>query len=411
MKAHQAGTPEAQGIPLVRRLQGAFAAMPPRRRRAWHIGILVFITIASWALVAWPLEFADLWRYWDGPLYATVARILYRPAAAAENPVLQAYGIEPIDLAPFLLAYPLATRLLGLIFTYPVSMILLSVICSAISVVLFYLLLGELRVTSRPLWLSLLFLFVPYRWLIYRSVAATEPMFLAFLLGAFYCYQRRQMWGALALAALACVTRIQGLLLLPTFLLLILFDRSQPLPQRLRWAALTALIVPSLLGANVAWHTYTLGTPFAYWVANDRLMGWIPFWQMVRYAQDMTHGIISIEGYLGSQLYLLLYGVNLIGLARLWKVDSSRGKMLFVYSLLGVGFLSLIAHEDLARYMIAIAPFTWLVAFAEVWEDRHIAWAMPLVVLLTYLYAWNVIPRGGIDPRLVPAFLEWLARP
>ncbi|MBC7240427.1 MAG: hypothetical protein H5T71_10045, partial [Chloroflexi bacterium] len=58
-----------------------------------------------------------------------------------------------------------------------------------------------------------------------------------------------------------------------------------------------------------------------------------------------------------------------------------------------------------------IAPFTWLVAFAEVWEDRHIAWAMPLVVLLTYLYAWNVIPRGGIDPRLVPAFLEWLARP
>lgn len=290
-------------------------------------------------------------------------------------------------------------------------MVFLSVLFSAVSAVLFYLLLREAHLTARPLWLSLLFLFVPYRWLIYRSVAATEPMFLAFTLGAFYCYQTRRRLGALILAAAACVTRIQGTLLLPTFLFLAVCDRTLTPPQRMKWAVLALLIVPSLLVANAAWHAHIFGTPLAYLAANYHMLGVIPFWQMVRYAQIMTHEIISIEGYFGSQLYLLLYGINLIGLARLWRADCTRGKMLFVYSLLGIGFLSLITAEDLARYMLAIAPFTWLVAFADLWEDRRTAWALPLVFLLTYLYTWNLIPRGGIDPRLMPALIEWLARP
>ncbi len=396
---------------LIRRVGQVLADRPPSHQRVWSIGLLVLITGVSWALVAWPLDFTDLWRYWDGPLYATVAKTFYRPEAVADNPVLVAYGIAPIDLAPFLLGYPLLTRALAPLFGYGASMVFLSVLFSAASAVLFYLLLQEAHLSARPLWMGFLFPFVPYRWLIYRSVAATEPMFLAWTLGAFYCYQKQRRWGALILAALACVTRIQGILLVPTFLILAALDRSLPPWQRLKWAALSLLVIPSCLGANVAWHTLVFGTPLAYFAANYHMLGRIPFWQMVRYAQMMTQGIISIEGYLGSQLYLILYAINLIGLARLWQADRTRGKMLFVYSLLGMGFLSLITAEDLARYMLAIAPFTWLVAFADLWEDRRVAWAMPPVILLTYLYTWNLIPRGGIDPRFVPAFIEWLARP
>ena len=66
---------------------------------------------------------------------------------------------------------------------------------------------------------------------------------------------------------------------------------------------------------------------------------------------------------------------------------------------------------DEGRELIAVAPFTWLIGFCDVWEDRRVAWAVPWIVLLTYLYTWLIIPRGGIDPQVVPALLEWIQTP
>ena len=387
----------AQVFAFLNALQARLVALPPRV----HVLILLAVTVLSWGMVALPLreDLSVLYRYWDGPMYIVVAKTLYR--IPWENPITDVYGWPPEAFAPFLLAYPLAIRAVAPILGYPWGMICLTVLSSAVAAILFYHMVRDLGLSQNPLGLAIWFLFVPYRWLVYRSVGATESMFLALTMLSLWMFIRHRYALSFLAAAVACVTRIQGLLLVPTYLLLILTDpEDNLLPKMLQFAGIVA--IPSLLCLNFWLHDRAFGNPLAYLAVNNEMVRLSPLWKMLDFARNSPF----LAGAMGSQLFLVLYAITLIGLVRLWSIDKSH--VLFTYALFGLLFLTLIADEDLARFLIPIAPFTWILGFRDVWHDRKMAWAFPLVVALTYAYTWQLLPTNTMRPEVMSALLAWM---
>jgi hypothetical protein len=378
-------------------LLARLAALPPR----YHVLILLAVTVLSWGVLVLPLreDLSVVYRYWDGPMYILVAKTLYR--IPWENPITDVYTWPPKTFAPFLLAYPLAIRAVASILGYPWGMICLTVLSSAGAAIVFYHMVRDLGLSEDPLGLSIWFLFVPYRWLVYRSVGATEPMFLALTMLSLWMFIRHRYVLSFLAAAVACVTRIQGLLLVPTYLLLILTDPEDNLvPKMLLFVGIVA--IPSLLGLNFWLHDRAFGDPLAYFAVNNEMFRLSPFWKMLDFARYSPF----LSGAMGSQLFLVLYAITLIGLVRLWSIDKNQ--VLFTYALFGFLFLTLISDEDLARFLIPIAPFTWILGFRDVWHDRKMAWAFPVVVALTYAYTWELLPTNTISPEVMRALLTWM---
>lgn len=377
-------------------LPDRIAALPPRH----HILILVAITVVSWVVLVLPLrdDLSVLYRYWDGPMYIAVAKTLYR--IPWDNPISQVYHWPPRAFAPFLLAYPLAIRAVAPLLGYPWGMIALTLLSSCAAVICFYHMVRDLALSEHPLELSIWFLFVPYRWLVYRSVGATEPLFLALTVLSLHTFIRRRYALSFLSAAVACVTRIQGLLLVPTYLLFAFFDRQDDLPRKALLVG-GVLAIPSLLWLNLWAHARAFGDPFAYLSVNSEMLRFTPFWRMIDFARHSPY----LVGAMGAQLFLVLYGITTLGLVKLWGID--RSKVLFCYCLLGLVFLAFISDEDLGRFLIPYAPFTWILGLQCIWNDRRMAWAFPVLVALTYAYTWELLPTNTIRPEVMRELLGW----
>ncbi len=365
-----------------------------------HIPILVVITVISWGAVAGPLreDLSALYRYWDGPMYITVAKAFYR--IPLSNPIGRAYKWPPERFAQFLFGYPLAIRVVAPLLGYHWGSVALSVLFSAAACVVFYLMLRELGLSDHPLWLSIVFLFVPYRWLVYRSVGASEPMFMTFTLLSLLLFCKQRYALSFLAAALACATRVQGICLVPTYALMVLIDRKRELRSKVT-LLLGISSIPILLCLNGLLHYRAFGNWLTYFAVNEEMIGLVPFKQIIKFFDDTD----PWKWYFGAPLYLLLYTITLVGLARLWSLD--KRKVVFTYSLIGLVFLAFVTHEDLARYVIPIAPFTWVLGFKEIWEDAKSRLVFPVVLALNYLYAWQLIPSNGVASFVVKELLAW----
>ena len=361
---------------------------------------LTAITVVSWLIVVLPLckDFSVMYRYWDGPMYIAVSKTFYR--IPLDNPIGQAYVWSPQRFAPFLLMYPLAIRLVAPLLGYHWGMIALAVVFSASATAVFYVLLRDLRLSDNPLGLSILSLFVPYRWLIYRSVGASEPMFLTFLLLSLLLFAKRKYAVSFLAAAIACDTRVQGVFLIPAYWLMLWLDRGLS-ARRKGVLLLGVLVIPGLLFLNCVLHYLAFGDFGAYLAVNSGMVHLRPFGQLVDYARNA----VSLEGYFAAQLYLLLYTITLIGLVKLWGID--RRKVIFVYCLMVFVFLTFISHEDLSRFLIPIGSFTWVLGFKEMWKGRKMVWAFLVLLVLTCLYSWNLISLNVIDPTVASELLQW----
>jgi hypothetical protein len=188
--------------------------------------------------------------------------------------------------------------------------------------------------------------------------------------------------------------------LVPAYVLGILANRDIALQKKVL-LSLGTLLIPSLFYLNLGLHYRAFGDVLAYLDVNRNMVHVVPFWQMLDFARHP----LNLEEYFGAQLYLLLYVITLIGIVRLYRMGQSRA--IILYCLITCAFLTLIVDEDLARFMIPIAPFTWILGFEEIWTDHRVRWMLPVLLLLTYLYVWNLLPHNVAWQRTTSELLEW----
>jgi hypothetical protein len=316
-------------------------------------------------------------RYWDGPPYMYVAKTLYR--VPADHPFVP-YDLPPWYFANHLPGYPLLIRLFTILTlgAYPAAMILATLATAVGSALLFYELLKSQQLVTSPLWTAVLFSFLPPRWMLYHAVGASEPLFYCLVFAAFLFLAKGRTAAVIACIALAAITRITGVLLVPIFGLIYLL--------RGEWRR--AFAVPlALLGllAVFGWYYIVYGDFLAYFswtMDNAQLIAPWPFTAFVRKAAEGMHS---------ADLYAWLYLLFGIGTLVLW-----RRRDLFVYCAVFWVFFTFTTYKDLPRYMLAFSPFALLVGFDPVLARREVRWVLPLLVFLDGVYAWRMIPKNMI---------------
>jgi len=378
-------------------------------QKAWRdLLIITLVSLASTALIWLPffLRLTSFWKIslpaegmatimknFDGLYYVVIAKSLYNPEIITR---LVPFDLPAIYYAAHFPLYPLLIKIGGLVINYAWSMLSISVIASLLSAIVFYLFLKEFKLSKDPLWLTIIYLLFPARWLIVRSVGSPEPLFLLFLLTSFYYFKKKNWWLAGGFGALAALTKPPGILLFVAYAIFLYWQgsketwltrlaqvfrlsRSNWLAQLIR-TAYPLLLIPFALLILSIYYLYIYGNFFAYFHSGDNIHLFWPPLQVFNAAAAWV-GTYWLE----EVIYIYLLGIlGVIFLFRQRRYDLGIFAAVFYYTTL------FISHRDISRYSLPMLPFI-LIAFDKFLVKKEFKIAFWIILLPIYLYAINFI--------------------
>ena len=334
---------------------------------------------------------------WDTGWYLQIAREGYSVAAGA--------GVELQQNIVFFPAYPMLTRLLGLIggntlASFVIAGTVASVALFGLALTYLYWLAREEHLTddqsAAALWLIAAFPFAVFYGAIY-----TESLYLAGALGAFYHFKRSEYGRAALWGLLIGLTRPNGFFIcLPLALLMLMPSKASANPGRDARRSITprALVAVGMPAVGVV--TYSLflaqltGNPLA-WAAGHAAWGrhyeGLSTLVIDRYTLISNVGVI---GYITELPYDFLnaLGVSVV-LASVWPVWRRFGAAYAVFILINI--LPPLADGGLmsaGRFSSVLFPaFLWLATAVPL---RHrAAWLTTFAALQAFnaalFYTWR----------------------
>lgn len=332
-------------------------------------------------------DFSAVLRYWDGPNYLEVAKTLYDVPEA--HPFVEA-ETTPAYFACHLPLYPLLIRLFAPLLGYGAAMLFVTIASAALATLVFWRLLTELRCVQSP-WLSaLVFTVLPVRWIIYKSVGATEALFLLCVFSSLLAYQRNRFGLALLLAGCCTLTRIVGVLMAVIYAVdLVRTGRWRLVP----WLALVGL--PLL--ATFTFYHFQYGDFWAYLSWNNHLLSATPM---------SLFGVF--EGYTphSNELMFMLYAVYGLGVALLWGQP-----LLFTYAAVYYVFTLFVQHDDVSRYFLSMAHVALIVGYDRIISSRQFKLLAPALLPLGLAYTSTLIPANTADEDMYRKFQEQPEQP
>jgi hypothetical protein len=365
----------------------------------WFTRRYQYLTIAGIAIISslmvyFPFiisgETDILFRYWDGPNYAYLAKAMY--TIPVDHP-LSPYT-SPEYFAAHLPVYPLTIRLFSFM-GYNNAMLFTTVLYTTLAAIVLYQLLLETNTVRNPLWSAIISLFLPARYLIYHSLGATEAPFIFFTLSSLLAYTRGQYILAFVLGGITGITRITGILIGGAFFVMLVWER--------KWKYIPALALVGLpLLMMFGFYHIHYGDFFAYFGTNlsdtNKLIHIMPFDIFLNYSDNGdAHS---------SEFYLMMYALYGVGTALLW----SKNKLFFWYCLITMLFSIFIFHQDLSRYLIPLAPLALVVAYDDILSRKALKFAAIPFVALSFVFAWGMLPHNMIDEHTYKGLVEELER-
>lgn len=371
----------------------------------------IFLTIIVWLphllrLNFYGLNFSEgfntIFRNFDGINYIIIAKSLYNGQIISALP-------QQLPHTYYAAHFPLYSVLIILfapILGFLKSMLFVSVISTAAAALAFYFLVRDFKLTHHPLWLSLIFLVLPARWLIVHSVGSAEPTFIFFTILAIYFflkYEEKRSYLDITLAGmfglLAQWTRPPGILLFLAFGIYILwksYNRNfakfigQTVQTSLQHFPL--ILIPAGLISIFFLYQVTYNDFFAYFHSGDNIHLTFPPFQVFNINQFWV-GDIWLEDIVYVYLLGLLSGIMLL--------KTERLKILGIYVLTYIGASLFVAHRDISRYVLPIFPFA-LIAFEKVITSKEFKIVLWILLLGIYLYAQNFLiqntaPIGQVE--------------
>lgn len=191
-------------------------------------------------------RFLEIWKHWDAEHYLRLASNGY--AASGDDRFL-------ITFFPL---YPALIALFQIVFRdYLLSAFVVSGIASVVLGLLFRELV-RLDYAEKIAQFSVMFLFI-FPTAYFLHIAYTESLFLALTVGCFLAARKRIWIAAGILGALACLTRINGLILIPALAFEIWEEYRETRQFNRRWLAF--LLIPAGFGAYLFLNYWVAGSP------------------------------------------------------------------------------------------------------------------------------------------------------
>ena len=337
------------------------------------LGAIGYQILNDTALPSWR-DWLAIWNLWDAPHYLDLAQYGY-----------EATG-ERADWLVFYPLFPWLTRLVGLPFgDYLLGAFIVSTIASVIMVVLLYRLVRldhDAATANRTIWFLAIF---PTAYILH--IGYTESLFIALVLGAFLA-ARANRWPLVALlGALACLTRVNGLLLIPALAIEPALQLWHTRRFDRRWLWLAA--IPLGFGGYLLLNHRVTGDPFAFltimrerWFKSMALP-WTGIGAM--FASRSLRPPFEIWTVIWQQA--LFIAIGLVGAVAAWRWLRPSYAVWIALNL--VLFTSTSFILSVPRYSLILFPLPILCALLArrpLWHNALTACSLLLLLLLALLF-------------------------
>lgn len=344
-----------------------------------------FLRLSSFWKMALPVEgMATIMKNFDGLYYVVIAKSFYQPEIINNS---FSFPLPAIYYAAHFPLYPALIKFFSPLFGYLWSMLSLNLVISALTAGIFFLFLKEFKYSKQALWLSILFLLFPARWLIVRSVGSPEPLFILTLLTSFFFFKKKNYWLAGLLGVLAQLTKPPGILLFVSFAVYLFWENFQAFKTNWLSAlggiikkAYPLLLIPLALLALFSYYRFALNDFWAYFHSGDNLH---LFWPPLQVFNTAAHWVGTF--WLEEVIYIyLLSALGIVFLFRQKRYDLAIFCVLFFYTTM------FISHRDIARYSLPMVPFL-LIGFEPFLIKKEFKIAFLIILAPIFLYAINFI--------------------
>lgn len=318
----------------------------------------------------------ELWNRWDALNYQKLA--------------VQGYSAVG-DMRPTMVFYPLfpwTIRCLAVVVQdYLVSAFLVSTLASIAAGILLYRLV-QLDFNKSTASLAVWFLFI-FPTSYFLHIGYTESLFLMLALGCVFAARTGDWLVAGLLGALACLTRANGLVLVPA--LLVEADQQYRTTRRWNWQWLFAAVVPLGFGGYLLVNYQTAGDPFAFLPIRKEFyhISLAPPWIGVSEAiaslsrSPAQAQIVGVQECLFIALGFLCTILSWIKLRPIYSVWMTGNWLLFI----SVSFVA-----SVPRYTLTMFPIFLLfgmVARRRLWLIIITVWSIMYLALFASLFAWG----------------------
>jgi len=366
-----------------------------------EILLLILLSTVTTFLIWMPFVFGfkegvlTVFKNYDGPYYIVVAKTWYDKSLISKNFSLP----TPVEYYPaHLPGYPLTIAFLNSFVPGTWAMLISNLIFTVLATLTFYFFIFKFRLSQNPFWLSLVFLFLPARWVAVKAVGSPEPLFIFSILASFYFFKSSfdkvennlispkkiplvDLLLAGIFGAMAQITKTPGILLFGSYLIYIIFFQKKCLTKILPLLIIPLSILP------VFWlYKMKTGDFLAYFHSGDNFHLVFPpyqaFSQNRSWLGDFWREDLVWQYLLGALTVILLIRQKYYDLA-------SFAGLFFTATLF-------VAHRDLARYSLPLAPFS-LIAFDKFIQKKEFKVALFIILPAIFLYAINFI-AGNTAP-------------
>lgn len=339
-----------------------------------------------WGLSYPKVGLFTLWQNFDGLNYIAVAKSWYNPEIL--NTQFSSLGLSPVYFAAHFPLYPALIFVFSPFFGFLNSMLLTTLFSSVLAALMFYVLVKEFKLTVNPLLLTIIFLFLPARWLVVRSVGAPEPIFLFSILATFYFLKKGKYLLMALFGSLAILTKSPGILLFLAILIYLLIPTFRSFWRKnflqglklIPWKTWPISLVPLSLFGVFLIYNYSYHDFFAYFHSGDNIhLFWPPFSIFNR--DQYWVGTIWLEQVIFIYLFVAA------GIVLLWK-KGYLAMAIFT----GIYFFAslFVSHLDITRYLIPTYPFV-LIGMEKWLTTKEFKWIFIFLLIPIYLYAQNFI--------------------
>ncbi|MCX7996250.1 MAG: hypothetical protein N2691_00620 [Patescibacteria group bacterium] len=315
-------------------------------------------------------------RNWDGPNYIVVAKTWYDTQEVAKYLILP---YSAIYFTAHLPLYPATLLLLSPVFGWLYSGVASTLIFGFLLNLVFYMV--ARKYTKHPMLLTFVFTIFPARYLVLRGVIAPETLLVFLMLLAFWFWEVNKVLYAAIAGALAILTKVQAIFLMPAFGAVILERFIRKEKHAWRWEYLWLGIMPAALLGLCFLYFFRTGDFFAFLNAQkgNGLEMTIPFAQF-----NFTNPWVS-TGWVED---VLIYVVFLFFLVI--SLKDSKERSWFWFALFYTVFILCIPQRDINRLAYPLSPI-FLLQFQGFFTSKAFKWALILALPAVYLYTINFL--------------------
>lgn len=354
--------------------------MMARKKDIFFIVAIVLITsLIVWFPFAINNQTFQLFANYDGPNYLVISKCWYSPSCIARNFSLSL----PLEYYPaHFPGYPATISLFDFILPGWWAMIFSTLIGTVFYAVSLYLLFDLLKIKQK-VYLTVLALFLPARFLILRNIGAPEPWFLFSIVSSIYFYKKEKYFYSALFLAFAQIIKTPAILLLAAYGLDYLIKYRKNLKKNISKYLVFVLVPLSIIGVFTLYYFQT-GNFLAYFQSGDNFHLVFPPFQVFDSTRSWL-GDIWMEDII---FIYLLGGSALIKLYEKYKTD-----IMFLFPLIFFLAIIFVAHRDISRYSAPIYPFA-IIAFNNFLRKKEFKILFLILLPAIYLYSINFISQN-----------------